>query len=137
MNQRSLEIPKTLALDHSYDEGMINTPSVFDRVMTSSNDGSINHGICTDHDEVENEQSNLKNLMLDNFLKIPKTSALLITGSFVRPFEGQVREFLEPTGDCPCRSPRPRRVQSWSTTLRVPSSFFAIVPGEYKRPTLC
>ena len=53
MNQRSLEIPKTLALDHSYDEGMINTPSVFDRVMTSSNDGSINHGICTDQHEVE------------------------------------------------------------------------------------
>jgi len=53
MNQRSLEIPKTLALDQSYDEGMINTPSVFDRVMTSSNDGSINHGFCTDHDEVE------------------------------------------------------------------------------------
>ena len=53
MNQRSLEIPKTLALDQSYDEGMINTPSVFDRDMTSSIDGSINHGICMDQHEVE------------------------------------------------------------------------------------
>ena len=90
MNQRSLEIPKTLALDHSNDEGMINTPSVLDRLMTSSNDGSINHDICMDHDEVENEQSILKNVMFDNFLKLPKTPALLITVSSMRPFEGQV-----------------------------------------------
>ena len=50
MNQRSLEIPKTYALEDKCD-GEI--PSVFDRDMTSSIDGSINHGICTDHHEVE------------------------------------------------------------------------------------
>ena len=136
MNQRSLEIPKTLALDHSYDEGMINTPSVVDRVMTSSNDGSINHDICTDHDEVENEQSVLKNVMFDNFLKIPKTPALLITVSSVRPFEGQVSEFVEPTCGCPCGSPRPCRIWSWSTTLCAPSSFLAIFADDYICTTL-
>jgi len=86
----------------------------------------------------EISQSHPKNLVLHYFLKmLPKTCALLITESFVKPFEGQVRKFLEPTSGCPCRSPRPRRIWSWLTALCVPSSFFAIVAGDYTRPTLC
>jgi len=51
--QRFLKIPKTQALDHNCDGGMIDTPSVFDRDMTSSFDGSINHGICMDQHQHE------------------------------------------------------------------------------------
>jgi hypothetical protein len=51
--QRFLKIPKTQALDHNCDGGMIDTPSVFDRDMTSSIDGSINHGICMDQHQDE------------------------------------------------------------------------------------
>jgi len=50
--QRFLKIPKTQALDHNCDGG-IDTPSVFDRDMTSSFDGSINHGICMDQHQHE------------------------------------------------------------------------------------
>jgi hypothetical protein len=50
MNQRSLKVPKTYALEDKCD-GEI--PSVFDRDMTSSIDGSINHGICMDQHQDE------------------------------------------------------------------------------------
>ena len=51
MNQHSVENPKTYALEDRWDGEMINIPSVFDHVMTSSIEGIINHDVCADQHE--------------------------------------------------------------------------------------
>jgi len=89
-----------------YDGEMINIPSVFDHVRNIMNQRSP-----------EISQCNPKNPGLHYLLKmLSKTYALLITESSVKPFEGQVSEFLEPTGRCSCQS-MALRVRSSSAVI--------------------